>query len=355
MKRIIIAALIATIACIEVTPAWAVAAFKIVTASERGTYYEIGRDLARFVAPDADIDLEVLSTAGSAANVRLLRYEPGVKFAIVQADVFQAFIDRADKGQAESAALVRPLRVIMPLYDTEIHFIVRADSPLKYLHEIKDAKINGGLLGSGAALITSTVYSMMFGGPIPEANATFLSNEEALVKLISDKTIDVVTVAAGQPAPIIANMKPEAKGFIRFLKFDENHPLSKQVLQTYVAATLNASSYPNVLTEDVRTVAVGAYLVTYDYSLQDTVDHMIRFGRALCENFATLQTRGHPKWREVKLGLPDRACHPQLRRQEGNAEAEARSVVFAAGADPGTVRLGSCVAPRQGGHQWTPP
>ena len=84
-------ALLAAVLCLqsEAAPA-ASAAYKIVTASERGTYFAIGTDLAKFVAPAADIDLEVLPTAGSAANIRLLRYEPGVKFAIVQADVYQA-------------------------------------------------------------------------------------------------------------------------------------------------------------------------------------------------------------------------------------------------------------------------
>lgn len=307
MKRLAIAALIIAAVWGSSSAAFAAAAYKIVTASERGTYFEIGRDLAKLVAPDAGIDLDVLPTAGSAENVRLLRYEPGVKFAIVQADVFQAFIDRAEKGQTVASALIRPLRVILPLYNTEIHFIVRADSPLNYLHDIKDARINGGLVGSGAALITSTLYSMMFNTPIPDASVSFLSNEEALVKLITDKSVDVVTVAAGQPAPIIANMKPEAKALIKLLKFDENHPLSKPILQTYVGATLRASSYPNILTEDVRTVAVGAYLVTYDYNLKDTVDHMTKFGRSLCENFPTLQAQGHPKWREVSLALPELA------------------------------------------------
>src|SRR5580765_1223666 len=51
-------------------------AYKIVTASERGTYIQIGRDLAKFVAPDAEIDLEVLPSVGSAENVQRLRYEP---------------------------------------------------------------------------------------------------------------------------------------------------------------------------------------------------------------------------------------------------------------------------------------
>ena len=63
--------------------AYAAAAFKIVTADQRGTYFAIGADLAKLVAPSADIDLEVVATDGSAANIRLLREAPGVKFAIV--------------------------------------------------------------------------------------------------------------------------------------------------------------------------------------------------------------------------------------------------------------------------------
>jgi TRAP transporter TAXI family solute receptor len=285
----------------------AAAEYKIVTASDKGTYYAIGKDLAKYVAPDADIQLEVLATSGSAANVKLLRYEPGVKFAVVQADVYQAFIDRAGTGNAEAASIIRPLRVILPLYNTEIHYIVRADSELNYLHDIKNAKINGGLVGSGAALITHTLYRMMFNGPMPEANASFLSNEEALVKLISDKSVDVVVVAAGQPAPLIANMKPEAQKFIKLLKFDPNHPSSKSPLTVYAPATVQAASYPNLLTADFTTIAVGAFLVTYDYNLKGTVEHFGRFGKSLCQNFAKLQAEGHPKWKEVDLALPNLA------------------------------------------------
>jgi uncharacterized protein len=279
--------------------------YKIVTANTTGTYYAIGTDLAKFVAPEAGITLEVLPTAGSAANIKHLRYDPGVKFAIVQADVYQAFIDRAAAGSAEAATIIKPLRVIAPLYNTEIHYIVRADSPMNYLHDIKDARINGGILGSGAALITHTMYRMMFGGPIPEAQASFLSNNEALLKLIGDKSVDVVVVAAGQPAPIIASMKPEAQRYIKLLKFDPEHPSSKQPLTVYTYATVNASSYPNLITESFTTIAVGAYLVTYDFNLNFTQNYLTRFARSLCENFRALQEKGHPKWREVSLNLPE--------------------------------------------------
>jgi uncharacterized protein len=327
---------------------FAAAAFKIVTASERGTYHAIGNDLAKYVAPDADIELEVLPTSGSAANIRLLRYEPGVKFAIVQADVFQAFVDRAAGGNPEASAIIRPLRVILPLYNTEIHYIVRADSELKYLHDIKNAKINGGLVGSGAALITHTLYRMMFNGPIPEANASYLSNEEALVKLISDKSVDVAVVAAGQPAPLVANMKPEAQKLIKFLRFDPAHPSSKQPLTVYTPATVRVSSYPHLLTEDFTTIAVGAFLVTYDYNLKSTVDYLARFGRALCQNFATLQAQGHPKWREVSLSLPELSpgwiyYPPSTREMRACIAAKAKAAVKPAKACSAEERiLGFC-------------
>src|SRR4029077_19225458 len=172
-----------------------------------------GVDLAKFVAPDATISLEVLATAGSAANIKHLCCARGGNSWTGQADVYQASLDRAAGGNKEASTIMRPLRVILPLYNTEIHYIVRADSPLNSIHDIRNAKINGGVLGSGAALITHTLYRMMFDAPIPEANDSFLRNEEALVKLIGDKTIDVVVVAAGQPAPLIANMRPEAQKF----------------------------------------------------------------------------------------------------------------------------------------------
>src|SRR3954471_15236185 len=284
--------------------AYAAAAFKIVTADQRGTYFAIGADLAKLVAPSADIDLEVVPTDGSAANIRLLREAPGVKFAIVQADVYQAFVDRGAQKNREAMRMIAPLRVILPLYNTEIHYIARADSQLNYLHDLKNARINGGLVGSGAAFITHTLYRMMFNAPMPEKNATFMPNDEALVKLITDKSIDVAVVAAGQPAPIIANMKPEAQKFIKLLKFDPNHPSSKRPLSIYAPSTVRAASYPNLLTENFTTISVGAFLVTYDYKLQATTEYLVRFARSLCQNFNTLQASGHPKWREVDLALP---------------------------------------------------
>ncbi len=141
----------------------------IVTASERGTYFRIGQDLARYVAPAADIDLVAATSAGSVENVRRLRSEQGVKFALVQSDVYQGYLDMAAAGNRAAAALVRPLRVILPLYNEEICFFVRADAPWSFVHEIRGARINAGETGSGTALTTATLYRLMFGQGLPDA------------------------------------------------------------------------------------------------------------------------------------------------------------------------------------------
>jgi uncharacterized protein len=278
--------------------------YKIVTASERGTYIQIGRDLAKFVAPQAQIELDAVPSAGSAENIHRLRYEPGVKLALVQSDVYQAFINQGNAGDSNAAAIIRPLRVIMPLYNEELYFIVRADSPLNQVHEIRDSRINVGPLRSGTAMTATTLYRLMFERAASDERLSFLSNEEALVKLTGDKSIDVVVVVAGQPAKLLADMKPEARALIKLLKFDPEHATSKAVLKTYFASTVRASNYPNVLTEDVPSLAVKAYLVTYDYSQPGTKGNLGRFAKSLCDNFGQLQTSGHPKWKEVSLAMP---------------------------------------------------
>lgn len=280
------------------------AQYKIVTASKTGTYIQIGNDIAKYVAEPAGIDLEVLESKGSAENISRMRFEPGVKLALVQSDVYQAFLDEAKAGNADAGNIIRPLRLIMPLYDEEIYFVARADAPINSIHEIKNKKISVGPLGSGTALTSKTLYNLMFGEPMPAANTEYLGNEDALVKLTVDKTIDVAIIVAGQPAKLFADMKPEARNYIKILKLDDAAPETARAKKTYFPAVIRTSSYPSWLTADIPTLTVKAYLVTYDYNLQSTVGNLVRFADSLCTNFDKLQANGHPKWKQVKLELP---------------------------------------------------
>ncbi|HZH06325.1 MAG TPA: C4-dicarboxylate ABC transporter substrate-binding protein, partial [Lautropia sp.] len=76
-------------------------------------------------------------------------------------------------------------------------------------------------------------------------------------------------------------------------------------LKTYFEATFRSSSYPNLLTEDVPSLAVKAFLITYNYDQAHTRQYLSNFAQSLCQNFGKLQSEGHPKWKEVKLELPE--------------------------------------------------
>ncbi|RST49817.1 TAXI family TRAP transporter solute-binding subunit [Variovorax sp. MHTC-1] len=302
--RSILTGLIAMVVLLSSALAQPRAQYKIVTASKSGTYIQIGRDLAKWVAEPAGIELDVLESKGSAENVQRMRFEPGVKLALVQSDVYQAFLDEAKAGNADAGNIIRPLRLIMPLYDEEIYFVARADSPLNAIHEIKNKKIGVGALGSGTALTSRTLYQLMFGEQMPAANAQYLTNEEALAKLTVDKSIDVAIIVAGQPAKLFSDMKPEARNYIKILKLDDAAPETARAKKTYFPATIRAASYSTWLTADIPTLTVKAYLVTYDYGLQSTVGNLGRFAESLCKNFDKLQANGHPKWKQVRLELP---------------------------------------------------
>lgn len=276
--------------------------FKIVTGGERETNYQIGRDLAQFVAPAAGVRLDVLPSKGSAENMHRLRDEPGVQLAIVQYDVFQAFLDEAAAGNARAARIVRPMRVVMPLYTEEIYFIARSDSPLTSIDQIKGRKINVGTIGSGSALSVAALYQRMFGTPIPAADASYSSDENALISLTVDKKVDVVVIIAGQPAKLMTDMKPQAREFIKLLKLDLAQPAARAALKSYFPATIRAASYPNWLAQDVPTLSVMSFLITSNRKDRSAASRLGAFARSICQNIGVLRQQGHPKWREVEIG-----------------------------------------------------
>src|ERR1700761_5055025 len=215
--------------------------YKIVTGPERGTYIQFGQDLSKWVAQPAGIDLEVMASKGSAENVQRMRFEPGVKLALVQSDVYQAYIDMANSGNADAGTTIRPLRLIMPLYNEEIYFVVRDDSSMKTINEIKDKVISIGPIGSGTAQSSTTLYHLMFNQPIPEQNVQSLSNEDAIAALVVKK-IDVAVIVAGQPAKLFTDMNPDLLAQIRILRLDPNVPETARAKETYFPATIRESS-----------------------------------------------------------------------------------------------------------------
>lgn len=269
--------------------------YSIATGSKTGTYYQIGKDLSEIVAQDACINLKVLNSNGSIENVKRLAKEKGMKLAIVQSDVFQKFKDLAKTNEL-AKTVIKKLRVVKPLYFEEVHFIARKDLNIESVQGIKDLRINIGPKGSGTSMTTNNIYKELFNVSIPQENLFTFGYKEALRKLLKED-LDIVVYVAGQPTSRL-DMPREAKNKIKLLKYDTQNSLK---VNSYYETKINASSY-RWLDKDVNTLAVKAYLITFDYR-GTARKPLARFAKMLNMKHDKLQAMGHPKWKTVSKNL----------------------------------------------------
>ena len=295
-------ALVAVTLALHVAAPDAVAQVKMLTGAEDSDV-RIGQDLATLIAEPVDIRLEVLPSSVSPESLVRLRSEPGVNLAAVQSDVFQAFVAQSAHARSRGPDSTPPPRVVLRLPEKEIHFLARADAPFEYIHQIGDATINVGTPGSSTATTTEAIYRLVFGKPLAGNQASHLPHAEALVKLVTDRSLDVVAIAAAQPAELLARMTPEARQYVKVLRLDPDHPATRAAVRVYPVATLRAASYPTLFSKDQPTFGIAMYLVTLDFRDHVTETRLIQFGRSLCRNFSALRAKGRSNWREVELRL----------------------------------------------------
>ena len=286
----------------------------IVTGGKAGTYFPMGEDLASLVAKPVGLTLEVRESKGSVQNVIEVSETVGVALGIIQSDAYQYFVDLANAGDARTKKLLNSLRVMLPLHNDELHFIVSADSPMKYVHEIKDAKIYMDVIGSGTRLTGLSVYRALFGKDAksgeqlvepfirPNAvgdNAATLHRNSAFMSLV-DKTsepgkkVDVVLFNAGQPAAALKNL---TSGAVKLLEVDPRHTTTKSVTSTYYKiGSIEKSSYV-WNTREVPTFTVQNYLITANFQKVERNRVVSEVAASLCARFPSLLEKGHPKWK----------------------------------------------------------
>lgn len=301
----------------SVATAASVQAEGIVTGGKTGTYYAIGNNLRDLV----DSRLMVQDTSGSWANVEAMSRTKGVTLATVQSDVYAAFVQmRDDKSVPEATRkeyrdLLANLRVFMPLYPEEVHFLVRKDDPIEYIHQIKGKAIWMDMEKSGTYLTTRNIYGKLFqerpNAVQPFMNPTATGEDEgtkrrrSALMALSDPTyystyprIDVMVVVGGQP---LALLEKNAPTNLKLLKFDPNHAASTALLQEYKQAEIKKSSYPalNIGGNASPSLAVDSYLITANFADQGRNDFIQSFATKFCTKFEALGSQGHPKWKSL--------------------------------------------------------
>ena len=286
--------------------------YEITTGSKTGTYFQIGKNLAKYVAPKACIKLNVINSNGSLDNVYKLisaKY-PKLKFAIVQNDVLQELQRRAKQGEKKSKKLVNSLRVIKPLYDEEIHILAKADSNISTFADLKGMRIAIGKPKSGTAMTSLLLYKELFGEKLTNYKAESFNDS---LKKLTRGGIDAIIKVAGQPVSRLSKgMNKGAEKVIKLLSYDEKNS-EHNPIESYYTTEIYAKNY-HWLKEDMPSLSTKAFLVTYNYRNHGTTDKIKKFVKVLDSELPTLQKKSstqsntpHPKWKQVST-----ECNPSL-------------------------------------------
>jgi TRAP-type uncharacterized transport system substrate-binding protein len=183
---------------------------------------------------------------------------------------------------------------IAKLFNEEMHLIVRAESGITAIEQLRGKTVNFSDAGSGTQMSARYMFGLL-GLQVQEVN---MGQADAFEKLKTGE-IDATILIAGKPAASMAKLKA-ADGY-RLLPM----PYSKALQRDYLPATLNAQDYPALIEpgREVETLAIGAVLIAYNWPREtDRYRRIAQFVERFFPKLAEFQkSPRHPKWRETNL------------------------------------------------------
>lgn len=264
----------------------------IMTGGPKGTYIQIGRNLAK-LGNECGRTLNVVESAGSLENLIAVRSKLNTQFGIVQSDVLD-YLKAFQAGDKELQNAIWGVRIMFPLYNEEIHILANQD--IRVLSDLAGKKVAIGKKDSGTFLTASLIMDIM---KVNSAERVPLGSGDALQALL-DGEIDAMFYVAGAPTKLFDDPRI-ASANLHLLPLNET-PL----LTTYIPSTIKAGTYP-FMDEAVDVVAVKAVLMTYEYRAKkneyqrQSCKAVSDFSNLLVTNLDRLKKEGHPKWNNVDL------------------------------------------------------
>ena len=264
----------------------------IMTGGAKGTYIQIGRDIAG-LAKSCGETLNVVESAGSLENFVGVRNRKNTQFGIVQSDVLE-YLKTFEAGDADVQQAVRGVRIMFPLYNEEVHVLARKD--IASLKDLSNHRIAVGVKDSGTYLTSSLILDIV---QVSGGERLAINPDQALPKLLAGE-IDAFFYVAGAPAPLFKTDTIDGTKF-HLLPITE-----APLLATYTPSKIEAGTYA-FMDKPVDLVAVKAVLMTYDYDAKKNAYHrdscksVADISSLILNNLDQLSASGHPKWKTVDL------------------------------------------------------
>lgn len=200
-----------------------------------------------------------------------------------QSDLAIVTTDAAAEALAVAGAAL-PVRALARLYPNALHLVVRADSSVRSLADLRGRTVALGAPGSPTEVLARRVLATAsLGGP-GDVVAPVLAPGEALLAL-RERTVDAVFWLGPAPAEPLTALAQRQDVAVRFIPLDEAATrLAAQHPGIYQPVTVPAATYPGQA-QAVPTVGVDTVLVAVA-----GLDERLAYGvtRAMFDNIREL-------------------------------------------------------------------
>lgn len=226
------------------------------TAGTGGIYNETANSIKSIADADGSLKIETKTTAGSAANVRLLS-QNYLDAAIVQSDI--AYDALNGENNFEKSGTLEGYSAVAGLFTEACHIVVREDSDIKSVDDLLGKTVSIGEEESGSELNAKQILSA-YGLNEKMVKEKNLNYAEAATQL-ENGDIDAAFFTLGLNATVVEELSKQCK--IRLIGIDDATAKKLKNTYSYVDCKIPKDTY-NGQSDEVGTVAVKAVLIVND-------------------------------------------------------------------------------------------
>lgn len=237
------------------------------TGGATGTYYGYGGVLAQYMKNKGNVDVTVVSTDGSKANIQ------GIDAGDYQLGTVQSDVMSYAWGGTRSfdGAAIQSYRVVAGLYAEAVQLITM-DPAITSVADLKGRTVSIGAPGSGVYFNACDVLAAAGLGE-SDINAQYQSFSDS-TDALKDGKIDAAFLVAGAPTPAITELCTTNSAYLV--------PIDGAVADAIMASspfytvyTIPAGTYPGQ-DADVNTVTVKATLIVSEKASENDVYNLTK-------------------------------------------------------------------------------
>ena len=238
------------------------------TGGTSGTYYAFGGVLGQYIKNNAGIDVTVVSTDGSKANIESID-SGDYQLGTVQSDVMA--YAWAGSRSFESSGKINSFRVVAGLYAEAVQ-LVTMNPEIKSVADLKGKSVSIGAPGSGVYFNAMDVLAAA-GLTENDINAQYQSFADS-TDALKDGKIDAAFIVAGAPTAAITELCTTNSAYLVPIDGDIAAKLMADC-DFYTSYTIPAGTYAGQ-DEDVTTVTVKATLIVAASASEDDVYNLTK-------------------------------------------------------------------------------